>query len=190
MRRLLLAALLWLAFAAPAHAICGGAGQLCNAIPRCTSGQILGFNSSGLLQCVTQLSCSNLPALTGDTTTAAGSCADVTSGVQTNSLIPIRTTTVGGATSLALASSLNQFVTLHDSTTFTFINPPADGNIVRFQLTQSNGGSHTVTWPVSVKWPGGSAPTLTAANGAVDQVQCLYDGTALLYSCSSVLNFH
>lgn len=48
-------------------------------------------------------------------------------------------------------------------TTFTFSNPPGTGIAGSFTLILTNGGSQTVNWPVSVKWPGGAAPALTAA---------------------------
>lgn len=37
-------------------------------------------------------------------------------------------------------------------------------------ITQGTGGSRTITWPSSVKWDGGTAPTLSTAVGAVDVV--------------------
>ena len=105
-------------------------------------------------------------------------------------LVPNRVTTSSSSLSVNLATSINQFITLHDTlSTFTFTAPPPDGYVVRFKLTQSNGGSHTVTWPASVQWPGGSPPTLTTTNGQADFIQCLYDATTTNYDCSSVLNF-
>lgn len=135
------------------------------------------------------VTCGALPALTGDTTSSAGSCATTTSAVQNNSLVPVRTTTAGATLSVALGTSINQFITLHDTITLSFSTAPTDGNVVRFKLTQSNGGSHTVTWPAAVKWSGGTAPTLTTTDGQADLVQCLYDGTTTNYMCGSVLNF-
>ena len=49
------------------------------------------------------------------------------------------------------------------TTTFTISNPPASGSAGSFTLILTNGGSQTVNWPASVDWPGGTAPTLTAA---------------------------
>ena len=37
------------------------------------------------------------------------------------------------------------------------------GNACSFTLILTNGGSKTQTWPVSVDWPGGTAPTLTSS---------------------------
>jgi hypothetical protein len=47
--------------------------------------------------------------------------------------------------------------------TFTFSNPPVSGTAGTLTLILTNGGSQTVNWPGAVDWPGGSAPTLTAA---------------------------
>lgn len=52
--------------------------------------------------------------------------------------------------------------TLTGATTFSFANVPAtNSSSVAFLIT--NGGSAAVTWPGSINWPGGAAPTLTAA---------------------------
>jgi hypothetical protein len=58
--------------------------------------------------------------------------------------------------------------TLDQACTFTFSNPPASGDFGAFVLELTNGGAFAITWPVSVDWPGGTAPTLTAAG--VDQL--------------------
>ena len=49
------------------------------------------------------------------------------------------------------------------TTTFTFSNPTASDELCGFTLFLTNGGSQTVNWPGSVDFPGGTAPTLTAA---------------------------
>jgi hypothetical protein len=53
--------------------------------------------------------------------------------------------------------------TLDQACTFTFSNPPASGDFGAFVLELTNGGAFAITWPVSVDWPGGTAPTLTAS---------------------------
>jgi len=54
-------------------------------------------------------------------------------------------------------------ITMTGNCTFTFSNPPASGTGGGFTLilTQDGTGSRTATWPASVKWAGGTAPTLT-----------------------------
>jgi hypothetical protein len=53
--------------------------------------------------------------------------------------------------------------TVAGATTFTFSNPLASPNACGFVLELTNGGSATVTWPTAVRWPGGTAPTLTTS---------------------------
>jgi hypothetical protein len=54
-------------------------------------------------------------------------------------------------------------------TTLTITNPPASGTAGSFTLNlTADGTARTVTWGASVKWPGGTAPTLTSTNGKVD----------------------
>ncbi len=54
-------------------------------------------------------------------------------------------------------------ITMTGNCTFTFSNPPASGIAGSFTLilTQDGTGSRTATWPASVDWAGGTAPTLT-----------------------------
>lgn len=58
--------------------------------------------------------------------------------------------------------------TLDQACTFTFSNPAASGDFCGFVLELTNGGAFAITWPASVDWVGGTAPTLTAAG--VDQL--------------------
>ena len=54
-------------------------------------------------------------------------------------------------------------------TTLTISNPPASGNAGSFTLIfDANGTSYTITWPAAVKWPGGTAPTITTTNSRSD----------------------
>lgn len=55
-------------------------------------------------------------------------------------------------------------------TSLTISNPPASGKAGAFTwiVKQDGTGSRTVSWPGSVKWAGGSAPTLTTDANAVD----------------------
>ena len=74
--------------------------------------------------------------------------------------------TVGnlGSTETFNLETANFFsATLDQACTFTFSNPAGSGNFCGFVLALTNGGAFTITWPASVDWPGGAAPTLTAA---------------------------
>lgn len=73
--------------------------------------------------------------------------------------------TLGTITSNAInLASGNYFAqTITAATTFTLTNTPASGTAVAFILTLTNGGAFTVTWWAGIKWPGGTAPTLSTS---------------------------
>ncbi len=54
-------------------------------------------------------------------------------------------------------------ITMTGNCTFTFSNPPVTGTTGSFTLIliQDGTGTRTATWPASVDWAGGTAPTLT-----------------------------
>jgi hypothetical protein len=81
-----------------------------------------------------------------------------------------------GATRTIDLESGNFFsATLDQACTFTFSNPAASGDFCGFALALTNGEAYTITWPASVDWVGGTAPTLTAS-GLDLLVFVTYDG--------------
>ena len=61
--------------------------------------------------------------------------------------------------------------TLTESTTFTFSNPPASGTAYTMSIEiiqDASASGFSITWPSSVDYPSGLAPTLTATASAVD----------------------
>jgi len=77
-----------------------------------------------------------------------------------------------------------QTKTISGAQTLTFSNSPASGSAGSFTLLLTNGGSATVTWPTSVDWPVGKAPTLTAA-GLDILVFTTIDGGTTWYGIAS-----
>ena len=68
-----------------------------------------------------------------------------------------------------------QFGAANETFTFTAPSKPCSLQII---LIQDSVGSRTATWPATVKWPSGTAPTLTTtATTGTDIVSFLYDGT-------------
>jgi len=67
--------------------------------------------------------------------------------------------------------------------TFTFTAPTKSCNLVLVVKQYSTGGQ-TATWPGTVKWPDGTAPTLSTGNNAVDIICFYYDGTNYYGSAS------
>ena len=61
--------------------------------------------------------------------------------------------------------------------TFTFTAPSNPCNIL-LVLKQDGTGSRTATWPVAVKWPGGTAPTLSTGANKIDIISFYFDGTS------------
>lgn len=66
--------------------------------------------------------------------------------------------------------------TLTDNVTYTFTDPGGPASLI-LRVIQDATGSRTVTWPSSVNWAGGIAPTLTTAANSVDVVAFYYDGS-------------
>jgi hypothetical protein len=70
-----------------------------------------------------------------------------------------------GSGSRTIDVTLGNYVTATATgiTTWTFSNPVSSPNACGFVLELVNGGSATQTWPGTVRWPGGTSPTLTAS---------------------------
>jgi parallel beta-helix repeat protein len=83
----------------------------------------------------------------------------------------------GNVQSLTLANGGN---------TLTFSNPQSGGRYLIELKQPASGAAGTVTFPSTVKWSGGTAPTLTTTNGQTDIITLYYNGTN--YAASSLLN--
>lgn len=70
----------------------------------------------------------------------------------------------------------------------TFSNP-RDGAKYTLILHQDDIGSRTVNWPDSIKWRGGSAPTLTATASGIDIVSMIYSDSYSSYYADASLDF-
>ena len=78
-------------------------------------------------------------------------------------------TSSSNATTIACESGNYFKHTLTENTTFTFSNPPASGTGFSFILHLiQDSSARTVTWPGSVDWAGGTAPTISTGNGDDD----------------------
>lgn len=70
------------------------------------------------------------------------------------------------------------------NTTLSFINVPPAPRCTTFalQISATSAALYSVTWPVAIKWPSGTAPTITRTAGKVDTfVFTTYNGGAVWY---------
>ena len=138
---------------------------------------------SGIITPTNVLTASSTNTLTNKTlgaTTLSGtlSCADQILDRPVLEDYAIQGVAIGntGATRTVDLESCNFFsATLDQACTFTFSNPAASGDFCGFALALTNGEAYTITWPASVDWVGGTAPTLTAS-GLDLLVFVTYDG--------------
>ncbi len=94
--------------------------------------------------------------------------------------------TDGATIAINWNNGATQYVTLGATgRTVTFANP-REGEVYRFIIIQDGTGSRTITtWP-TIKWLGGSAPTLTTTKNKADVVTLLYANSSYYGDCSKV----
>lgn len=87
------------------------------------------------------------------------------------------TANTGTAYTINTANGTVQILTLTGNCTFTFPTAVAGESFILL-LKQDGTGSRTVTWPAAVKWPGGTAPTITSTASKLDKYIFTSDGTS------------
>ena len=101
----------------------------------------------------------------------------IEAGVFTNGYTEeVATANTSTAYTIDLAGGSVQVLTLTGNCTFTFPTATAGKSFI-ILLKQDATGSRTVTWPAAVKWPGGTAPTITATASKLDKYVFTADGT-------------
>ena len=86
------------------------------------------------------------------------------------------TLTDGATVTVDFSASANNQVTLGGNRTLVFSNPEV-GQIYCLKVIQDSTGSRTLTYPSTVVWAGGSAPTLTTTASYNDMIYFIYDGS-------------
>jgi hypothetical protein len=98
-----------------------------------------------------------------------------------------QTVTASGAyTTVNFDNGRNIRLVLNADTTLTLTNPRA-GRQALFYIKQ--GGSYTLSWPSTVKWPGGSAPTITVGAGKRDVVALVWENNDGIYLAAGSQDF-
>lgn len=85
----------------------------------------------------------------------------------------------GTAQTITWANGNVQRTTLTGNVTFTFASPTSGGIYILEVFTGA--GGFTAAWPGTVKWNGGSTPTITATAARMDLVRFVYDGVSSEY---------
>ncbi len=88
----------------------------------------------------------------------------------------LTTDTDASTVTFDLATSNRHQVVLTASRTLALSNP-STGQTFLIRLVQGGSGSNTVTWFTTIKWPGGTPPTLTTTNGKTDVFAFLCTGS-------------
>ena len=98
-------------------------------------------------------------------------------GTMTGYLAPAVVSLIFGS-SIAVSAALgNDFRLTLTASTGTVAAPssPADGQVIKFQITQGAGGSFTLAWNAAFSFGAASAPVLSTAAGDVDIVGFVYN---------------
>jgi hypothetical protein len=115
--------------------------------------------------------------------TGAGATAVITTTGQFNLGLP--SANCGAATNVDWNSGQQQSLTLNAaSCTLTFANPISGAPRYTLVLVQDGTGGRLVSWPGTILWEGGAAPTLSTAIAAVDVCTFLWNGSAYYGMCT------
>ena len=100
--------------------------------------------------------------------------------------MPASTNTTAATTVSWNNANVQRYTTNTATTTFTFTDPQVGATYILI-IRQSATGSQVLAWPITVKWPGGTTPTMTTTANRYDIYTFIYDGTS--YYGSFVQNF-
>jgi hypothetical protein len=82
-----------------------------------------------------------------------------------------------------------QYIQLASGANTLSLSNPKSGATYILQVKQpSSGAAGTITYPASVKYPGGTKPVLTTDNDAIDIITLIYNGTTTHYYASATLD--
>ena len=120
--------------------------------------------------------------------------ADVTGNATFGGAVSVASKTVSqtatAVSALEIDCATGNYFTkaISTSSTFTFANVPASGTAYGFVLeVDCSNASTAITWPAAVKWPGGTAPTLTDTKTHVFTFATVDGGTT--WRASSLVDY-
>ena len=120
------------------------------------------------------------------TSDAVGTTKNLKTQKQTEIVNAIGTVSTATAINFTLGNVVTAVIASGGS--FTITNAPTSGVYGKFKLILTNGGAGTSIFPATVKWAGGTAPTLTTSGIDIITLETL-DAGANWYAASNGLNF-
>ena len=120
------------------------------------------------------------------TSDAVGTTKNLKTQKQTEIVNAIGTVSTATAIDFTLGNVVTAVIASGGS--FTITNAPTSGVYGKFKLILTNGGAGSSIFPSSVKWAGGTAPTLTTSGIDIITLETL-DAGANWYAASNGLNF-
>ena len=85
----------------------------------------------------------------------------------------------GATPTISFALDNNQEITLSETVTGVTFTAPAGPANINLIIKQPGGANYSMTgWNANIDWVGGTAPTITASNGAKDWISGFWDGTS------------
>ena len=127
----------------------------------------------------------------GTTEASKAVTADANGVVKFDNGVQQESTAVTSGTSVTLDLNAGTVFTItlaHNIGTFTWSNPASSGyaSVFSLQVTQDGTGGRTISWPASVDWASGTAPTLSSGANDVDVfVFFTVDGGTTYYGFTS-----
>jgi hypothetical protein len=88
---------------------------------------------------------------------------NLVSNIKNYNLVKNELGSVSGSVTINLASGHFVTATVTGAITSLTLSGQSSTNASGFVLELTNGGAHSIAWPGSVKWPSGTAPTLTSS---------------------------
>lgn len=146
---------------------------------------IIGDDSTGIdavVKAVSDVANAALPKAAGTSNPVTGELVIGTGGVISE--IPVN---LASGTEIDWSDGNFFYRTISGSTTFTFANTPQTRNdgVVQFIVIQLTNASTNVSWPATVKWQDGVAPTFTAS-GIDVVVMYNRDGDSNVYAAHAI----
>ena len=129
-------------------------------------------------------------SFTTSTTTVNVSVSTAGTGLAFDKAGFFSATALTSATTVSWNAGSNQSAVLvlgHNATVANATNH-ANGGVYILKVTQ-NTSAKTLSWNSNYKWPGNTAPVMTATAGAVDVFTFVSDGTYMYGSFSGSQNF-